>query len=259
MKNCFVCLLMLAGFALHSQNFRGMAIYESKTMLEMKTGDGKEIDLGEDFKEQLAKAFEKKYTLKFDAQASVYEEQEKLQSPGPVGITVKVTGDGRRYKNLKEKYYLLEGDIFGKEFLVKDSLVKLNWKLENETKKIGSYNCFKATYTIKKDNTKDGLFGTDKDVVVTAWYTPDIPVGHGPGIYWGLPGLILEVNDGSTSLLCSKIVLNPAEKFEITKPSVGQKVSQAEFDKIHEEKMQQMEQMENTGPEGTTRVFRIGG
>jgi GLPGLI family protein len=258
MKNYFICLFILAAFAVHSQNFRGIAVYESKTVLDMKTEDGKEIDLGADFKEQLAKAFEKKFTLKFDAQASVYEEEEKLQSPVSGGLTVKISGDGKRYKNLKEKYYLMEGDVFGKEFLIKDSLVKLNWKLENETKKIGSYNCFKATYIIKDDG-RAGLFGAEKDVVVTAWYTPDIPVGHGPGIYWGLPGLILEVNDGHTSLLCSKIVLNPAGKFEIIKPSVGQKVSQAEFDRIHEEKMQQMEQMQNTGTEGTTRVFRIGG
>jgi GLPGLI family protein len=35
-----------------------------------------------------------------------------------------------------------------------------------------------------------------KEKVVTAWHTPDIPLPHGPGDYWGLPDLILEVNDG---------------------------------------------------------------
>ena len=33
----------------------------------------------------------------------------------------------------------------GKEFLVKDTLTNLKWKMESETKKIGGYNCFKAT------------------------------------------------------------------------------------------------------------------
>jgi GLPGLI family protein len=48
-----------------------------------------------------------------------------------------------------------------------------------------------------------------KDVTITAWYTPEIPVNQGPENYWGLPGLILEINDGKTVILCSKIVLNP--------------------------------------------------
>ena len=50
---------------------------------------------------------------------------------------------------------------------------------------------------------------------VEAWYTPQIPVGHGPAEYWGLPGLILEVSAGNTTMLCSKIVMNPAEKEKI--------------------------------------------
>jgi GLPGLI family protein len=34
-----------------------------------------------------------------------------------------------------------------------------------------------------------------KDVTITAWYT-EIQVNQGPENYWGLPGLILEINDG---------------------------------------------------------------
>lgn len=57
---------------------------------------------------------------------------------------------------------------------------------------------------------------------MTAWYTPEIPVNQGPENYWGLPGLILEINDGTTTILCSKIVLNAKEKVEI-KPSKKEK------------------------------------
>jgi GLPGLI family protein len=45
-------------------------------------------------------------------------------------------------------------------------------------------------------------------MTITAWYTPEIPVNQGPENYWELPSLILEINDGKTVVLCSKIVLN---------------------------------------------------
>ena len=46
---------------------------------------------------------------------------------------------------------------------------------------------------------------------IEAWYTLQIPIQHGPAEYWGLPGLILEVNSGNTTMLCSKVVINPSD------------------------------------------------
>jgi len=46
-----------------------------------------------------------------------------------------------------------------------------------------------------------------KEIEIIAWYTPQIPVPQGPGEYFGLPGLILEIQADRTSILCSKIVL----------------------------------------------------
>ena len=40
-----------------------------------------------------------------------------------------------------------------------------------------------------------------EEETITAWYTLDIPVNNGPSRYHGLPGLILEVNDGSDNYL----------------------------------------------------------
>jgi GLPGLI family protein len=68
-----------------------------------------------------------------------------------------------------------------------------------------------------------------KETIVTAWYTPEIPVNQGPDKYWGLPGLILEVNDGKTVILCSKVVLNSKTKAEIKAPTKGKEISK-EFD-----------------------------
>ena len=76
--------------------------------------------------------------------------------------------------------------------------------------------------------------------LITAWYAPDVPVNQGPGEYWGLPGLILEVKDDVTVILCTKLVLNPTEKKEIKAPSKGKTVTQEEYDKISKDKMAEM-------------------
>lgn len=78
---------------------------------------------------------------------------------------------------------------------------------------------------------------------ITAWFTPEIPVNQGPEMYWGLPGLILEVNDGKTVILCSKVVLNSKDKAEIKAPTKGTVVTQKEFDETVTKKMEEWRQM----------------
>jgi GLPGLI family protein len=94
-----------------------------------------------------------------------------------------------------------------------------------------------------------------KEITVTAWYTPEIPVNQGPENYWGLPGLILEVNDGKTVMLCSKVVLNSKEKVVIKPASNGKVVSQKEYDDTVVKKMEEMQSMNQGGRGG----MRFGG
>lgn len=67
-------------------------------------------------------------------------------------------------------------------FAVQEPLPKMNWKLLNEGKKIGEYDCKKASVEFRGRT-------------YYAWYTTEIPVSLGPWKFNGLPGLILEVDD----------------------------------------------------------------
>ncbi|AWH84998.1 GLPGLI family protein [Flavobacterium album] len=279
MKKYLHCLIVLAAFSASAQDFRGTATYESKTSIDFSLSGGEPgsdeenqlpPELEAQLQEQLKKAFEKKYTLSFDKTASLYVEEEQLvPQTNQMVININNYEGGKQYKNLKDKSAITEHEVFGKEFLIMDSLHKYDWKLGSETKKIGIYTCYKATVTIKArpvPETVKAISLTDvpeKDKVITAWYTPEIPVSHGPGGYWGLPGLILEVNNGSTTLLCSKVVLNPKDKIEIKAPKKGTKVSRAEFDKIVEDKIRETQEMDEPAPGSNTtttrRVIRIGG
>lgn len=59
----------------------------------------------------------------------------------------------------------------------------------------------------------------------------------------GFAGLILEVNDGTTTILCSKIVMNTKDKVEIKPATKGKQVTQAEYDEIVKKKMEEMKEM----------------
>jgi GLPGLI family protein len=241
--------------------------------------------------ERMKKMFEKTFILNFDKSASIYKEEEKLDAPGQSGggmrmMSSMMGGGGTMYKNVKDKSYTVDKEFMGKEFLVKDSLPKLNWKMESETRVIGGYNCFKATavrpvsksdfrnFRPKKEEDKKAEeakaenkdkktnfmdeFDVPKEITITAWYTPEIPVNQGPENYWGLPGLILEVNDGKTVILCSKIVMNAKEKAEIKAPTNGKVISQKEYDETVVKKMDEMREM-NQGQGQGRGGMRFGG
>lgn len=268
LKNIFMKkILFLVGFLCFSntfaQNFQGIAYYASQTNMKdfNITMEGMTPDVKEKMMEKMKKAFEKNYILTFTNFESVYSEEEKLDAPKPSnsGISVNFSGgnNSKYYKNFKSKQYINNNDIFGKEFLITDSLEKFDWKITDEQKKIGNYTCNKAQIIIpvteeelkeyeefkKKQVGNKTSFMTisePKDQIIEAWYTMEIPVSNGPREYWGLPGLILELHDGNTTLLCSKIILNPTDKIEIKAPKNGKNVSQKEFDKIQEDKMNSM-------------------
>ncbi|NBL63777.1 GLPGLI family protein [Flavobacterium sp. NST-5] len=245
-----------------AQDFQGQAIYESKTQMKDKVkikSSDMTPEMIKSMEEQMVKMFEKTYVLNFNKTESVFTQEEKLETPiaGENSVMFKGGSDGISYVNVKEKLLLVFEDRFGKEFTIADSLPNWNWKIESETKKIGNYLCTKATATVppsakamnrfkeqqaKKANGETMIFsmGEPKEQIHTVWFTPEIPVSLGPKNYWGLPGLILEANNGSTIYLCSKIILNPKEKTEIKRPNKGKKVSREEYVKILEKQLERM-------------------
>ena len=285
-KILFYMTLMLVGTQIQAQkDFQGMAVYESKTQAPKFEGmrGNRDItpEMQKSMEERMKKMLEKTFILNFDKSASIYKEEEKLEAPGQQGgfrvMFGSLTGGGGTfYKDVKAKSYTVDKEFMGKEFLVVDSLPKLNWKMEQETKQIGGYNCYKATAVKqasktdfrnfrpknndeKKDEAKKTSgdtktnftdnFEIPKEIVVTAWYTPEIPVNQGPENYWGLPGLILEINDGTTTILCSKVVLNPKDRAEIKPSKKGKVISQKEYDETVIKKMEEFREM-NRGRAG---------
>ncbi|QTD38990.1 GLPGLI family protein [Polaribacter batillariae] len=257
MKSILTTLTIMVAFALNAQNFQGKAVYKTseKSNFEIKDAKGVDDKMQEALRKRLEKMNQKTYILNFDKNVSTYKEEAKLDAPKPQigGANIRVItfgGPGASdvyFKNLKENRYFNQTEIQGKRFLIKDQLPKYDWKLSSETKNIGTYTCYKATFSeeIESKNItfKDGESVEEvkkETVVTTAWYTPQIPLSNGPANYQGLPGLILEVNDGTRIIVCTEIILNPKEKITIEKPKKGKVVSQEKFNKIQKQKTDEM-------------------
>jgi len=261
-----------------SQNLSGKAYYQTKSTIDMDGFGGREMtpDMKKRIAERMKSMLEKTYILTFNNEESIYKEEEKLEAGagGGFGAMMGSFTPGDQYKNTKTNKLIREQEFFGKQFLIVDTIANLNWEVTKESKQIGQYIAFKATATkaidandfsmarpkrvnrngdadkkegeTKKDSVAEksddpmDLIEIPKEIVVTAWFTPQIPVQNGPGEYAGLPGLILELNFYRTTILCSKIVMNPNDADKIEAPSKGKEVSQEEYNKIIKEKMDEL-------------------
>lgn len=277
MKNIILFILLFAFAKANSQSIQGVATYQTQRHVDIKmdSTSGMNDEMQKSIQEQLRKQFQKEYTLSFNGPEAIWKEEaslDKPQAPSSSGISIVLSGNSDiLYQNIKEQSYTQQSELMGKQFLIEDTLEKPEWKLEKETKNIGQYTCFKATLTeeveersFQRINGEGGEEEVKKVTkVTTAWYTLDIPVQHGPDEFWGLPGLVLEVNDGKMSMMCTQVVINPKEGVTIEIPTKGKKVNEADYEKISEEKAKEMMERYNTGGrkkgEQSTFSIKIGG
>lgn len=239
-----------------AQNFQGKAVYKSKAKMELGRWGAR---MSEAQKKQVAarlkNRLEKTYILTFNMQEASFLEDEKIDAiSGATDSWGSYFSRGDQYKNVKENTLVQSQEFYGKRFLVKDDLYKINWEMGTETKKIGNYTCYKAKAFVPKKELEwynfswgdlrkkeDAKENPEEDLrVVEAWYTPQIPVSQGPAEFWGLPGLILEVSSGNTTLLCTEVNINSSEIVDIKKPTKGEEITKMKYNETVLKMMKEM-------------------
>ena len=261
MRNIFTIITLIFAFTINAQNFTGKAIYKTSKKNNFKLNDKQNSAMTDAMKEQitarLTKLNQKTYILDFNKNTSSYKEEVALKTPksnvSSTGVRVVSLFSGAGgttdvyFKNLKENRFVNQTEISGKRFLVQDILNDFKWELSSETKNIGEYTCYKATFSKDVEKISMNIVNgtskktTQKDsIVTTAWYTPQIPISNGPKDYQGLPGLILEINDGTTVMVCTEIILDKSKNAVINEPKKGKKVSLKEYRKIKKKKSDEM-------------------
>jgi len=168
--------------------------------------------------------------LHLNATESKYENSEEEAEPGNEG-----------WSNRKETFFmkrnfqdntLYDGiTLLGKTYLIHDTIVPLKWKIMNDMKEVAGHICMNAslTDTLRKQNT-------------IVWFALDMPVSAGPDRFFGLPGVILEVdvNNGALIMTADKIDL-VALTTELDAPAKikGKKINMAEYNNLIEKQIKE--------------------
>jgi GLPGLI family protein len=167
-----------SGRIVFEQKLAQMSLIES---LEDKADEG-------GFMEEMKKSFPRMVTdhflLDFNPEGSWYRlEKENPENKYLInyGMFGKPDQDGYTLQDFTAGFTTRKMMIFENNYLLKDSLMKYDWKITGELREIAGFQCKKAITRISDS------------VVVVAFYTDEITASGGPGSFHGLPGMILGI------------------------------------------------------------------
>jgi len=261
MKRLLIASAMLIAITSLAQVKEGKITYERTMQLNIRINDDNPA-----FQNMIPKERKDKFELLFTEGKSLWQPvEEEAQSDetafndgGGVRMFFRMPGaNDVVFHNIAESKKVEQRELADKNYIITDSIRKLNWKVAGETKTILGHNCMKATTQRTQESMRmtmeNGEAKREKVIDtlnITAWFATDMPGSFGPDMYQGqLPGTILEisVNDGKTSY--KAIEISPkVDVAKVKEPSKGKKTTQEDFAKEREKMMQEMQR--NGGPGG---------
>ena len=128
------------------------------------------------------------------------------------------------YKNLTDMSVTELKDLLARTYSITHPLPRYQWNISTESKEIMGLETFRATVGDS----------------ITAWFCPTIPVQDGPDLYCGLPGLILDLEDGETIYSCTAINTNSAR--EVGKPKKAKEMTEEEFASLRRRTIESLKQ-----------------
>jgi GLPGLI family protein len=209
MKQCILLLTVFISTNSNAQTFLSKAKieFEVKTNQHKAMGDGIWADMAKENVPQFSVTY---YDYIFANNKSVYrfnrfDPKNKAPWAKEEDEAVNIW-----YNDYDKGTFTTLKEIGGENYLLKDSLSSLEWRLTNESRNIAGFLCRKAV-------TK--IFDS---VYVFAFYTDEITISGGPQSLHGLPGMILGVTIPRmyTSWIATKVELTVDDK-KIVMPVKG--------------------------------------
>lgn len=262
MKKFFASASLLLSFFAQAQMKEGRIVYEREIQIQMRAAN---IDPA--IAAQIPKSRTDQYELLFANNQSLWQYLPNINNEDQTTVT-----SGNRvfrfgganpnevvYYNFDKGIRTDQREVADRNFIVGDSIRKLEWKLSEETKKILNYTVYKATSTrigtrprITMENGQMKREEFPDTAKIVAWYTTDIPVPAGPDFQGQLPGMILELDVDNGQAVYKAIEISAkVSSNKIKEPKDGKKLTAAEFVK---ERDKLMEEMRKNMPNGQIRI-----
>jgi GLPGLI family protein len=173
----------------------------------------------EEFKKLIPQFKTDYFDLVFTANGSVYKPGKETEEK-KTGFFESPATENVVYKDLDQQIVVSQKQVFESQFLISDSIRKLRWKLEPETRTIAGFECRKAVTRICDS------------VVVVAFYTDEITPSSGPESFGGLPGMILglAIPRLYTTWFATKLeTVTDNDEKKILPPAKGKKANQKDM------------------------------
>jgi GLPGLI family protein len=136
-----------------------------------------------------------------------FEERFRSLPPNPSGAEIAnaLSGLSRGrfqfyvYKDYEKEKITINDNVSVHYFTYEDELRPQEWSVGEDTAEILGYTCQKAVCTFRGR-------------IWTAWFAPDIPLSEGPWKFYGLPGLIMKLEDSEGHYCFEMIGLQQVEE-----------------------------------------------
>lgn len=264
MKKILLLACLFCSLAGYSQLKQGTVVFERTTMFNRPAGMDPELAkrIPASRTDQFELLFANNQTL-WQVLPSAQGEETTVSSGNGMAIFRMAGNSDVIFFDLNEKKRVDHREMFDRTFVVDDTILKINWKLTDETKTILNYPVKKATAqrigTRTMASMENGEFKRTEvadTTTIIAWFSTAIPVPAGPQDFQGqLPGMILELSlNNGRIVYTAKEVSEKVNTASIREPKKGKRLTSAEFAKEREALMQEMRR---NMPEGRGNTIRI--
>jgi GLPGLI family protein len=249
MKQICILLGVLIINHVQGQQQQGRVVYEFTRQVHLRMAG-----MGEGPGQMIPRTHTEKVEVLFANNKSIRRQLEEDMPPdfaagGGENIQIRMVGgaDDITWHDFTADRKVEQREFATKQYLITDSVQKLNWKLTGESKTILGFACQQALATRISKRTEvsmeNGVINR-KEVPdtsnIVAWFTPAIPVSAGPDYQGQLPGLILQIDINGNPGYKAIEVSPKVDVAAIKEPKGGKKVTMDEFNKERDKVMEEM-------------------
>ncbi|MEJ5996491.1 GLPGLI family protein [Pedobacter sp. Du54] len=225
MKHLALTLILILTFQLSKAQI--VFIKSAKITFEKKINQKQQLAkndwISDDAKDKMSKYRTSLWEYNFNDSSAIYKIKPKETLGDNNFFFIATENTNELFTDFGKKARIIRKPVNGEDFILKDTIPHLNWKIMNDVRQIAGYECRKAVALI------------NDTVTVIAFYTDEILLKGGPEGFTGLPGLILglAIPRYNTTWFATKIEAKNIPILAINPPTKGKKTdTEKEFKKL---------------------------